>query len=68
MKGAGVPLIGLRQDTYHYFDWHHTEADTVDKVDAALLARNVAALAILAYGLADAPEPPARIPEDQRKD
>ena len=68
MKGAGVPLIGLRQDTYHYFDWHHTEADTVDKVDAALLARNVAALAILSYGLADAPEAPARIPEDQRKD
>jgi len=68
MKAAGVPLIGLRQDTYHYFDWHHTEADTVDKVDPALLARNVAALAILAYGLADAAEVPARIPEDQRKD
>ncbi|HEX5042398.1 MAG TPA: M20/M25/M40 family metallo-hydrolase [Candidatus Polarisedimenticolaceae bacterium] len=68
MKAAGVPQIGLRQDTFHYFDWHHTEADTLDKVDPALLARNVAAFAILAYGLADAPEAPARIPEEQRKD
>jgi Zn-dependent M28 family amino/carboxypeptidase len=68
MKAAGVPLIGLRQDTFHYFDWHHTEADTADKVDPALLARNVAAFAILAYGLADAADAPARIPEDQRKD
>jgi hypothetical protein len=40
----------------------------VDKVDPALLARNVAALAILAYGVADAPNAPARIPEDKRKD
>ena len=68
MKAAGVPQLGLRQDTFHYFDWHHTDADTADKVDPALLARNVAAFAILAYGLADAVEAPARIPEDQRKD
>jgi len=68
MKAAGVPQIGLRQDTYRYFDWHHTEADTLDKVDPALLARNVAAFAILAYGVADAETPLAPVPEAERKD
>jgi carboxypeptidase Q len=68
MVPAGVPQLGLRQDTSRYFDYHHTEADTLDKVDRALLARNVAAFAVLAYGLADAPERLAVIPEEARKD
>ena len=68
MKPAGVPQIGFRQDTTHYFDVHHTEADTLDKIDRADLARNAAAFAVLAYGVADAVKSFAPIPEDQRKD
>jgi Zn-dependent M28 family amino/carboxypeptidase len=61
---AGVPQIGFRQDTLRYFDWHHTEADTLDKVDRADLVKNAAAFAVLAYGLAEMPEPLARIPAE----
>ena len=29
----GVPALGEETTMAHYFDWHHTEADTLDKVD-----------------------------------
>jgi carboxypeptidase Q len=57
LRAGGVPLLGLRQDTTHYFDWHHSPGDTLDKVSPADLAKNAAALAIMAYVLADLPEP-----------
>ncbi|HEY1557043.1 MAG TPA: M20/M25/M40 family metallo-hydrolase [Kofleriaceae bacterium] len=56
MAPAGVPQIGLLVDGRTYFDIHHTEADTLDKVDPAQLADDVAAAAILAYIAADAPD------------
>jgi hypothetical protein len=62
MKAAGVPLLGLRQDVTHYFDWHHTAADTLDKVEPRALAENAAAMAFMAWALAEAPEPLPRIP------
>jgi hypothetical protein len=37
----------------HYFDWHHTEADTFDKVDEDSFKKNTAMLSVLAYVLAD---------------
>jgi hypothetical protein len=40
----------------HYFDWHHTHADTIDKVDPADLRRAVGMLAVMGYVLADRPE------------
>jgi carboxypeptidase Q len=52
---ARVPFVGLRQDTKHYFDVHHTEADTLDKVDPQALAANTAAVTWLAYVLAELP-------------
>jgi Iap family predicted aminopeptidase len=52
---AGVPGLGLRTTTAHYFDWHHTEADTVDKVNPEDFRKNVAALAVMTYVLADMP-------------
>lgn len=55
MVPAGVPTLGLRTEGSRYFDYHHTHADTFDKVDKADLDRNVAALAIAAYVLADMP-------------
>jgi len=51
----GVPGISLRTVGTHYFDWHHTEADTLDKVDPEDFRKNVAALAVMAYAIADMP-------------
>lgn len=53
MKPAGVPLLGHQSDMTHYFDIHHTHADTIDKVDPQELTHNVAAMAVMAYVLAD---------------
>jgi carboxypeptidase Q len=54
LADRGTLLIGLRPDDTHYFDVHHTNADTVDKVDANSLAQGTAALAGLAWVLANA--------------
>jgi Peptidase family M28 len=51
----GVPSLGLRTVGTHYFDWHHTETDTLDKVDLEDFRKNVATLAVMAYVLADMP-------------
>ncbi|HTR52304.1 MAG TPA: M20/M25/M40 family metallo-hydrolase [Kofleriaceae bacterium] len=56
MAAAGVPQVGLVVDGRTYFDIHHTEADTLDKVDPAQLADDVAAVAVLAYIAADLPD------------
>lgn len=53
----GVPILGLKTVRHHYFDWHHTEADTLDKVDPQDFRRCIAALAVMAYALAETPEP-----------
>jgi carboxypeptidase Q len=52
---AGVPTAGLMVDSRTYFDIHHTEADTLDKVDPAAVADMVAAMAVMAYVVADMP-------------
>ena len=62
MRALGVPQIGLRSDSSRYFDYHHTEADTLDKVDPDALAECAAALAHLAWALAESEEPLARLP------
>jgi hypothetical protein len=51
----GVPGLGEQTSGAHYFDWHHTEADTLDKVDPEDFRKNVAALAVMSYVLADMP-------------
>ena len=56
MRPAGVPMLLLRQETERYFDYHHSAADTLDKVDARDLALATAAMAVMAYGLADSEE------------
>ena len=56
MGPAGVPQIGFDVDGRTYFDVHHTEADTLDKVSKADLDLCVAALATTVYVLADMPE------------
>ena len=54
VKG-GVPGLGLRTVGEHYFDWHHTEADTLDKIDPQDFKRAVAMLAVMGYVLAGMP-------------
>lgn len=51
-----VPTLGLWQDGARYFDWHHSPADTLDKVDPRELAAGAAALAVAGFGLAEADE------------
>lgn len=52
----GVPSFAPIQDTRFYFNYHHTAADTFDKVDANNLSENAAVMTVLAYALADASE------------
>lgn len=60
MAPAGVPLFGLRQETGSYFDVHHSADDTFDKIEPASLDRAAAAMAAMAYAVADLPEIHAR--------
>jgi carboxypeptidase Q len=52
----GVPTMGFRVDGTHYFHYHHTAADTLDKIRPRDLAECVASLAIVAFVLADIKE------------
>lgn len=49
----GVPGMGLKVDGSKYFWYHHTEADTFDKVDKDEFNRCVATMAVMAYVVAD---------------
>jgi len=53
---AGVPGLGEMTSAAHYFDWHHTEADTFDKINLSDFRKNVASMAVMTYILADMPE------------
>ena len=54
---AGIPGMELDVDGSRYFWYHHSDGDTLDKLDPAQVARCVAALAVMAYVVADLPEP-----------
>jgi Zn-dependent M28 family amino/carboxypeptidase len=49
LRAAGVPVAELGQDGTDYFDLHHTPDDTLDKIDPAALAQNVAAYATFTW-------------------
>jgi len=55
IMGEGVPGMSHNVDGTRYFWFHHSEADNVDKIDPKELAENVAAMAVMAYVLADLP-------------
>jgi len=50
---AGVPAFAPIQDSRFYFNYHHTAADTLDKIDPRELAENSAVVAVAAYALAN---------------
>ncbi len=56
----GVPSFAPVQDSRFYFNYHHTAADTFDKIDPKHLNENAAVMAVLAYALADSAEPAPR--------
>jgi carboxypeptidase Q len=56
MMREGVIGASLDVDGAHYFDIHHTQADTLDKVNPRELALCVATMAVMAYTVADLPE------------
>jgi Iap family predicted aminopeptidase len=62
LQTAGVPGFEPLLDARHYFDYHHTPADTLDKVDPKNLQRMVATMAVLAFHVADMPSMLDRIP------
>ncbi len=62
LQAAGVPGFAPMTDARHYFDYHHTAADTLDKVDPYNLQTQVATMAVLAYFLADAEACLPRVP------
>jgi carboxypeptidase Q len=55
VEAAGIPAMSLDVDGSKYFLYHHTNADTVDKIEPADLARCVAAVAVMSYVVADLP-------------
>ncbi len=55
MAPLGVPQLGLQVEGSRYFDYHHTAADTFDKVDRDELHDCVAALAVMAFAIANDP-------------
>ena len=57
MMREGVVGASLDVDGSHYFDIHHTPADTFDKVNPRELALCVATMAVMAYTVADLPNP-----------
>jgi carboxypeptidase Q len=57
MSDQGVPALGVLQDGRTYFNYHHTAADTLDKVVPAELRENAAAMAVMGYALTNMKEP-----------
>ncbi len=55
MRSGGVLLMGLRTENAKYFNYHHTHADTLDKIAPEDLSANVAVMAVVAYVIADMP-------------
>lgn len=61
MEPAGVPTFSPVQDSRTYFHYHHTAADTLDKIVPRELAENAAVNAVWAYALANMEQPLPRL-------
>jgi carboxypeptidase Q len=56
----GVPSFTPTQDSRFYFNYHHTAADTIDKVNPRELNENAAVMTVLSFALADSDSLPPR--------
>lgn len=57
MEQAGVPALSPIQDSRTYFHYHHSAADTLDKIVPKELAENAAVITVAAYALANSEQP-----------
>jgi carboxypeptidase Q len=57
MSEAGIPAFGILQDGRTYFNYHHTAADTLDKIVPGELRENAATMSVMAYALANMKNP-----------
>jgi carboxypeptidase Q len=57
LEKADVPAFSPIQDSRFYFNYHHTAADTLDKIVPKELAENSAVVAVIAYALANMEQP-----------
>jgi Zn-dependent M28 family amino/carboxypeptidase len=64
LRPLGVPLVDLRQDATLYFDIHHTENDTLDKIDPADLRHATAAFATFVHWAANRAERLGSLPPE----
>jgi Zn-dependent M28 family amino/carboxypeptidase len=53
LMAAGAPFVEFDQDASHYFDWHHSADDTLDKIQPDELSQNVAVWASFLYATAN---------------
>lgn len=63
MPAKGVPVVSLRQDGTHYFDYHHTPNDTLDKIDPEDIRQNQTAYALFTYLMANSDVDPRPAPQ-----
>ena len=62
LRKYGTPMLAHRVDVEDYFDYHHSAADTLDKVDPRELQENVASMAWVAWALAESEGTLPRLP------
>ena len=55
VQAANIPAMSLEVDG-DYFLIHHTPADTIDRIDAGDMSRAAAAIAVIAYVVAEMPD------------
>jgi carboxypeptidase Q len=56
LQEGHIPGMSLDVDGSKYFLIHHTQADTIDKIDPVEMAKCAAAVAVMAYVIADMPK------------
>lgn len=57
LKAAGVPVMELKVQSDRYFDFHHSAKDVLEAVHPRELARGSAAVAVMAYAVAEMEAP-----------
>ncbi len=67
LRTGGMPVFSLSQDGTHYFDYHHTVNDTLDRIDRDEINQNVAAYATAAWIAASLDRDFGRLPVEPRE-